>query len=122
MKPNLLAKPNLLLTYKKACELALALEAADKSAQDLYHKSSTINLVNVSSTERSSTCHRCEGPYKAPECTFQIAKCHKCGKVGHIAQVYHAKVKSKVLEQQHSLQLDEESYDLTWIWHALCQC
>ena len=37
----LLAEPN--LTHKKANELALAIEAADKSAQDLQDKSSTVN-------------------------------------------------------------------------------
>ena len=78
---NLLAEPN--LTNKKAYELALALEAADKNAQDLQGKSSTVHFVNIPCTDRSSkpvVCHRCGGPHKAPECTFQKAKCRKCGK------------------------------------------
>jgi len=44
------------------------------------------------------------------------AKCHKCGKVGHIAKVCGSKAKLpksavKVPQQQHSLQLDEQSSD-----------
>ena len=84
---RLLAEPD--LNYKKACELVLALEAADKSAQELQAKSSSINFVkpNKDRSSKPIVCHRCGGPHKAPECTFQKAKCHKCGKVGHIAKV-----------------------------------
>ena len=91
---RLLAEPNL-LTYKKAYELAQALEAADKNAQDLQGKSSAVHLVNIpcsDSSSKSVVCHRCGGPHKASECTFQTAKCHKCGKVGHISKVCHSRV------------------------------
>ena len=115
---RLLAEPD--LNYKNAYELVLALEAADKSAQDLQVKSYSVNFVKLPSKDKSSeavVCHRCGGPHKAPECSFQKAKCHKCGKVGHIAKVCHSKAKppkptvAKVLEQQHSLQLDDQSSD-----------
>ena len=68
---RLLAEPD--LTYKKACELALALEAADKSAQDLQAKPSNIHFAQgggnkTSNKVRSSkpaVCHRCGGPHSS---------------------------------------------------------
>ena len=88
------------LNYKKAYELSLALEAADKSAQDLQAKPSNIHLVqgggNITNKDKLSKpviCHRCRGPHKAPDCTFKKVKCHKCGKVGHIAKVCHSKAR-----------------------------
>jgi len=69
-------------------------------------------VVKPPSRDRSSksvVCHRCGGPHKAPECTFQKAKHHKCRKVGHIAKVCHSKAKpskstaAKAPQQQHSL-------------------
>ena len=108
---RLLAEPD--LDYKKAYELALALEAADKSAQDLQAKPSNIHLAqgggNTPNKEKLSkpvVCHRCGGPHKAPDCTSKKSKCHKCGKVGHIAKVCCSKVrpqKSTVLRPQHTL-------------------
>ena len=77
-------------------------------------------LCKPPSRDKSSkpvVCHRYGGPHKAPECTFQKAKYHKCGKVGHIAKVCRSKAKppkstaAKVPQQQHSLQLDEQSTD-----------
>ena len=114
---HLLAEPD--LNYKKVCELVLAFEAADKSAQELQAKSSSVNFVkpNKDRSSKPIVCHRCGGPHKAPECTFQKAKCHKCGKVGHIAKVCRSRAKpqkstaAKAPQQQHSLQLDELSSD-----------
>ena len=84
----LLAVPD--LDYKKAYdhELVLALEAADKSAQDLQAKPPNIHLArgggkttNKDKLSKPVVCHRHGGPHKAPDCTL---KCHKCGKLGHI--------------------------------------
>ena len=123
---RLLAEPD--LTYKKAYELALALEAADKSAQDLQAKSSDINFTQSrysktpgrSKDTKPVTCHRCGGPHKAPDCTFQKATCHKCGKQGHIVKVCRSKAKFQKLappkapqqqHKQHTLQLDDQLSD-----------
>ena len=66
--------------YLEWPELVLALEAADKSAQDLQVKSYSVNFVKLPSKDKCSeavVCHRCGGPHKAPGCSFQKAKCHK---------------------------------------------
>ena len=89
------------LNYKKAYELALALDTADKSVQT---KSAGVNFVKPPSGDKSSkplVCHRCGGPHKAPECTFQKAKCHKGGIVSHIAKVCRSMAKPPVPQQQH---------------------
>ena len=120
---RLLAEPD--LDYKKAYELTLALEAADKSAQDLQAKPSSIHVAQgggntTPNKDRSSkpvVCHRCGGPHKAPACTFQKSQCHKCGKVGHIAKVCRSKAKPQRFaaatppQQQHRLQVDEHFSD-----------
>jgi len=116
---RLLAEPG--LNYKKAYELVLALEAADKSAQNLQTKPAVVNfVVKPPSRDRYSkpvVCYRCGGPHKAPECTFQKAKCHKYGKVGHTAKVCHSKAKppkstaAKAPQHQHSLLFDEQYTD-----------
>jgi len=75
-------------------------------------------VVKPPSRDRSSklvVCHRCGGPHKVPECIFQKVKCHKCGKVGHIAKVCRSKTKplksiaARAPQQQHSLLLDVDS-------------
>ena len=109
---------------RKAYELARALEAADKSAEDLQAKPSSIRLAqggdNTTNKSRSSkpvVCHRCGGPHKAPACTFQKSKCHKCGKVGHIAMVCRSKgmpqrsTAATPPQPQHTFHVDEHSSD-----------
>ena len=65
---HLLAEPD--IHYKKTYELALTLEAADETAQDLQTKPSNIHLAlgegNTINKEIVKTCsHRCGGPHKA---------------------------------------------------------
>ena len=65
-----------ILHHKKAYELALALEAADKSAQDLQAKRSNIhiaqgggNATNKDKWSKPVVCYRCGGHHKAFDCT-----------------------------------------------------
>ena len=88
------------LTIKRALEIALGMESADKSARDLKHGGSDSTprpVEDVHSTSRTSStdqespkpkrCHRCGRRHDASTCKFKDARCHKCGKVGHISPV-----------------------------------
>ena len=71
---RLLAEPE--LTYKKAFELALAAEAADKNAKDLQgHRSESLHALQDSRKQQPQklTCYRCGGNHLAPDCRFKNA-------------------------------------------------
>ena len=83
------------LTMKRAQEIALSMESADLSAQNLKGDSTpaeTLNLVHPSSAStiapvKLGPCYRCGRRHDAKSCKFKEATCHKCGKLGHIAPV-----------------------------------
>ena len=82
------------LTFKKALDISLALEAATKDTKQLQAASATGNPVPVYKMregEKSSPsikCYRCGKPNrKAPECRYKDSVCAKCKKKGHLAKV-----------------------------------
>ena len=88
------------LTYKKAFELAQAMETAERNAQDLQGpKAERLHAVikprNVSDSakrgEVQPMCYRCGGKHKAPDCRVKEMRCHQCGKKGHLAKVCRSK-------------------------------
>ena len=87
---RLLAEPN--LTFKKALELALALESAERDAGDLTSKlpQNPVASVNVvvkkGSQNFKGSCYRCGGKHSQETCKFKQADCFNCGKTGHIAK------------------------------------
>lgn len=93
------------LTFEKAFKIAVAAEAASKNAQDLQNKAPlACNSVKTEGKERKGDwkkkeCYRCHGKqHSAFECKFREAKCHACGKVGHIAKACQNKNKGKSMQ------------------------
>ena len=85
---RLLAEPK--LVFKKAFELAQAVEVADSNAKLLQKPSAaavhTVQKGPVKPTG-GQNCYRCGGKHVAAECRFKDSECHFCHKRGHIAQV-----------------------------------
>ena len=69
------------LTFAKAQELSLSLEAAENQAQELKGAEPIVHCVESSPPK----CYRCGGKnHKESQCKFKQAICHKCKKRGHI--------------------------------------
>ena len=76
------------LTFKKACEIAQAIELAERNNCDLKavesrevqamsdrHKSVKKKGDQSPSSEPKRSCHHCGGQHKAEVCRFQTEKC-----------------------------------------------
>ncbi|CAC5401678.1 unnamed protein product [Mytilus coruscus] len=78
---RLLAEPG--LTFKKAMEVATAMEMAAKNAQDLQvQEPKPVHKVTV----RNEEFYRCGGPHDARDRKWKDAKCYVCDKKGHLAK------------------------------------
>ena len=100
IQTRLLAKKE--LTFEKALEVALSVEAAEKdvrqiqvpSAAVMYHRQGTgqqaqkgeHQMGTRKATPAITLCHRCLGSHLPQMCQFKQAECHKCHKKGHIAR------------------------------------
>ena len=104
------------LTFEKALEIALSVEAAEEDVKQLQKSSATVlyqrhskNLnrpaskSEQASTHKASTatppCHRCLGNHIPQTCKFKQAECHKCHKKGHIAKACKTRQGCPVTEQ-----------------------
>ena len=89
------------LTFKKACEIAQAMELAERNTCDLKvaggrevqavsekHKSVKKKTNQPPSTVPKESCYRCGGQRKSDVCRVCTQKCRICDKVGHIAKKY----------------------------------
>ena len=89
------------LTFKKALEISLTLEAATKDTKQLQTvvSASSVPVHKVKETEGLSPntkCYRCGKPnHKAPECRFKDSVCTKCNKKGHLAKVCYSRTPQK---------------------------
>ena len=105
---RLLAEPK--LTLKQTLDLAIAIETSETDALDLK-KDKLVgqgdNPVNALVQKPQNTrqghqhdttnvkCSQCDRKHAPSECRFKDAKCHACGKVGHISRACKSKYKSK---------------------------
>ncbi|CAC5409230.1 unnamed protein product [Mytilus coruscus] len=72
---RLLAEPG--LTFKKAMEVATAMEMAAKNAHDLQvQEPKQVHKVTI----RNEECYRCGGSHNATDCKWKDAKCYVCDK------------------------------------------
>ena len=73
------------LTLKRAVEIAVGMEAAEKTTKSLKEEVTPIQQISGSQTPRVP-CNRCgKTSHNARDCRFQNVQCYNCGKVGHIA-------------------------------------
>ncbi len=87
--------------FKRALEVAQAMESADKDSQHLQSVAAPVTEttagVNRLRTDKPQTkegrssnglngCYRCGGRHLARDCRFKEADCHACGKRGHISR------------------------------------
>ena len=92
------------LTYTKAIELALGLEAAAQNVQTLKDPSREAvrppenrGVNTITPVSKSLTCHRCgKAGHIAPKCRFKDTVCHQCGKKGHLKAVCRSKPRGNV--------------------------
>ena len=105
---RLLAEDN--PNFKRVYELALSMEAAEKSVDQLQGKSGHARVNKLNGGGRKSrpeggpdSCYRCNGTnHKPSECRFKETTCHSCGKKGHISRACFSKHKQP--QQQHQSQ------------------
>ena len=93
---RLLAEPD--LTFKKALEVAQALELADRGAADILgapsHVATPASAVPIHSVQKggkegtSEACIRCGGKHLLTACKFpRDVECFVCSRKGHIARI-----------------------------------
>ena len=106
------------LAFKKALELAQAMESADRNTQDLQKATAQSVAVHAVHKQGSSgVCYRCGGKHWSSDCRFRDAECRACGKKGHIARVCRSKAQETKpvsseqrsrTQRAHLLREDEE--------------
>ena len=98
VQKRLLAEPD--LKFKKAFELAQAMETAEQNAREIQGSGpcrSTKGEKHVWKVKESpkpteeTTCYRCGGKHEQMTCRFKEVLCRSCGKKGHIAKVCRSK-------------------------------
>uniref|UniRef100_A0A1B0D4U9 CCHC-type domain-containing protein n=1 Tax=Phlebotomus papatasi TaxID=29031 RepID=A0A1B0D4U9_PHLPP len=76
------------LTYKKACEIARAEEAAAKGAETIQPEEGKVQAISKKGFAieegPGEMCFRCKKPHNASDCWFREAICRQCGEKGHI--------------------------------------
>ena len=93
------------LTLKRAVEIAVGMEAAEKTTKSLKEEVTPIQQISVPQTPRVP-CSRCgKTSHNARDCRFQNAQCYKCGKLGHIASACRSQGQRKTTKPQEQSRL-----------------
>eukprot|EP00731_Ephydatia_muelleri_P014717 Em0008g437a len=79
------------LTFKKALELSLSMELANKGSSELQAATKSDEQVQTVQKSRGLQCYRCGGNHLAHVCRLKNLICSQCGKRGHVARVYRSK-------------------------------
>lgn len=115
---RLLSEPE--LSYKKAVELAIALELATKNVEDLSIKDGVTcnnkvhrvqqhkSFQSDDSSKSQRDCYRCGGQHEASKCRFREIMCFNCDKKGHIAKVCRSERKQTGYRAQGNTKSDKE--------------
>ena len=84
------------LTLKRTWEIILAMESADKYAEDLQQNVDvkSVNAIKTQPQKVDTVCYRCGGKHQAMSCPFKEAECYACRKKGHIAKMCRSKPKA----------------------------
>ena len=91
------------LDFKKALELATAMEIADKNTRDIQQgnsvekpKESPVNRLNKEQGKKAAKeCYRCGGKFhEAEKWRYKDEKCYRCQKKGHKASKCRVKLKT----------------------------
>ena len=94
------------LTFKRALELALAMETAAEDTKFMTDQSMPAAVLGqseevhratnqrTSKTQGRKSCYRCGNPtHLAPTCPHRTSECKACGKMGHLATVCRSRLK-----------------------------
>ena len=99
------------LTLSKAISVAQAAEIADTGVKELQSSIAGASMASTTddkdvhkctsecsartkdNTNKGADCYRCGAKHNPDQCRFKLAKCHACGKLGHIAKVCRTKKK-----------------------------
>lgn len=130
IQKKLLSEPD--LKYKKAFDIALAMETASNDAVESQSKhlpSTGVNKINTQPTRQRDknyshqrphpspqSCFRCYGNHPADSCRFLLEKCRACGRPGHIQRacqtnpvIWPPKYDQKARKTKvHELDVEEE--------------
>ncbi|KAL5463687.1 hypothetical protein EMCRGX_G032610 [Ephydatia muelleri] len=79
------------LTFKKALELSLSMELANKGSSELQAVTKSDEQVQTVQKSRGLQCYRCGGNHLAHVCRLKNLICSQCGKRGHVARVCRSK-------------------------------
>ena len=108
------------LTLAKACEIATAMEAAEKDTSTMHNNKREVHQIGgkkisrAPRTEKAKSVERCyhckKGGHHPAKCKFKTVKYFHCGKEGHIADACRNKM---TREQPRSKikQIREDSED-----------
>ena len=101
------------LTFQKAYDIAIAMEAADRNARELQGTARVQEDVHRVYTQKKGggargdvRCYRCLGNHNPTECKFRKSECHHCKKMGHLARACRDKLGSQ--EETRYLISEEE--------------